>query len=173
MWLPVGALTVALLLPLATFVVATWLLGWRLHIVESGSMRPTFPVGSLLVVEPGDASEVEAGMAMTFEDPMQPGRLVTHRVTAVLDRPGGRFFTTRGDANTADDPAPVPARSVRGWVRWHVPNLGYAFDWLRWPRGFVLLVVVPSLLLVATELRDRRSRPAPTATEAEREAVLA
>jgi signal peptidase len=172
MWLPVGALTVAVLLPLATFIVATWLLGWRLHIVESGSMRPTFPIGSLLVVEPRDASEVQAGMAMTFEDPLRPGRLVTHRVTGVLDRPGGRMFTTRGDANVADDPAPVPARSVRGRVRWHVPNLGYAFDWLRWPRGFLVLVVAPSLVLGVTELRDRRSRSSRAAeATAEREAV--
>ena len=38
---PALAGSVALLLPLASFLVATWLLGWQLQSVLSGSMSPT------------------------------------------------------------------------------------------------------------------------------------
>src|SRR5687767_14567989 len=121
-------------------------------------MAPTYPVGSLLVVGPIDASEVRPGMAVTFDDPAQPGRLVTHRVLRVV--PGDDlFFETRGDANLSADPFPVPARSIRGRVLWHVPVLGYAVDFLEWPRGFILLVVIPAIALGITEalaLRRRR-----------------
>jgi signal peptidase I len=50
-----AVLGVAVALPLATFLVSLWLKGWQLVTVQSGSMAPTYPIGSLLVVEPIDA----------------------------------------------------------------------------------------------------------------------
>jgi signal peptidase len=120
-------------------------------------MEPTYRVGSVLVVEPIDASEVRRGMPLVFEDPMAPGRLVIHRM--VERAPGDTVaFWTQGDANAARDPVPVPARMVRGKVKWQVTGLGTLLTWLRWPRSGLLLVVVPAALLVATEWRDRRRR---------------
>jgi len=159
-----AALAIAVLLPLATFLVATWLLGWQLQAVLSGSMAPTYPVGSLLVVTPIDASDVEPGMAIVFEDPATPGRIVTHRVTAIL--PAATLqFVTQGDANAKPDPAPVPARMIRGRVLWHVNGLGKALTWLEWPRAFILLVALPGALLVVSEWRARRLRTAETTVE--------
>ncbi|MEO8274103.1 MAG: signal peptidase I [Chloroflexota bacterium] len=146
---------VALLLPLAIFLVATWLQGWQLQAVLSGSMSPTYPVGSLLVVSQIDASQVEAGMALVFEDPLEPGRIVTHRVIGPVPADASTF-RTRGDANAAADPAPVPARLVRGRVLWSVSGLGSVLEWLRWPNGFVLFVGVPGLILAGLELGSRR-----------------
>jgi signal peptidase len=155
-----AVLTLAVLLPVAVFLVGVWLQGWQLQAVQSGSMAPTFPVGSLLVVEPIDASQVATGMAIVFQDPADPERLVTHRVVGTV--PGDQLqFWTQGDANPARDPFPVPARFVRGRVRSQIDGLGFAADWLRWPRSFLLLVVLPGLLLLATEWRARRRRPAP------------
>jgi signal peptidase len=151
------AFVTALLLPLATFLVAVWLLGWQLQDVQTGSMTPTYPVGSLLVVGQIDAAAVQPGMAITFEDPAQPGRLVTHRVEQIA--PGNALaFVTHGDANAAADAVPVPARLVRGRVLWSVTALGTFMDWLQWPRSFALLVALPVALLVWLELRDRRQR---------------
>jgi len=149
-----AALVVAVLLPLATFLVATWLLGWQLQAVLSGSMSPTYPVGSLLVVGQIDASDVRAGMPIVFEDPLEPGRIVTHRVVGPVPDDASAFHT-RGDANAAQDPAAVPARLVRGRVLWSVSGLGSVLELLRWPNGFVLLVALPALFLVITELYRR------------------
>lgn len=158
-----AAVVVSLLLPLATFLVATWLLGFQLQAVLSGSMAPTYPVGSLLVVGPIDASDVRAGMPLVFEDPVEPGRIVTHRV--VGDVPAdASAFRTRGDANTSNDPVAIPARLVRGRVLWSVAGLGAVLEWLRWPNGFLLLVGAPAVLLALTELRGRRPIGAAPAT---------
>jgi signal peptidase len=152
--LPLAVFVLAVVLPFTAFAVGTWLAGYRLQPVLSGSMEPALPVGSLLVVQPFDASRVEVGMAVTFEDPVVPGRIVTHRV--VRRAPGKELaFVTRGDANAFEDPIPVPARSVRGLVLWAVPALGTAVDWLAWPRGFLLLVVFPAMTLVGLEARGR------------------
>jgi signal peptidase len=160
-----GVVSIALLLPLTVFLVAAWLLGWQLQSVQSGSMAPTYPVGSLLVIGQIDAGDVDSGMAIVFQDPREPGRLVTHRVVRIT--PGDTLqFVTQGDANTSADPAPVPARLVQGRVLWAVSNLGALLDWLQWPRSFVLLVVGPGLVLGFLEWRARRERAAKVRNEA-------
>jgi signal peptidase len=153
-----GVVVVALLAPLTIFLVASWLLGWQLASVQTGSMSPTFTVGSLVVVGPVDPADVEIGMAIAFQDPADPSRLITHRVVGLA--PGADLaFITKGDANAATDPRPVPARYVRGRALWHVTYLGTVMDWLQWPRSFVLLVLIPGVLLALSELRARRRQP--------------
>ena len=148
------ATAIALLLPLATFLVAVWLLGWQLQHVESGSMSPTYPVGSVLVTADVTPSDVKVGMPIVFEDPREAGRLITHRVVGIA--PGADLaFITRGDANATNDPTPIPARLVRGQVLWHVTVLGTVLDWLQWPRSFLFLVVLPAVLLTLSELWAR------------------
>jgi signal peptidase I len=164
--LPLAVFVLAVVLPVTVFAVATWLAGYQLQPVLSASMAPTYPVGSLLVVAPVDAAAVEPGMAITFDDPTDPGRLVTHRIIALA--PGDAVaFITRGDANVIDDPFPVQARSVRGRALWHVPALGYAVDALRWPRGFLVLVVAPGLALAVGELVGWRRRRSVTSSHAD------
>ena len=154
-WVPVGAVTVSLVLPIATFLVACVLLGIRLLVVESGSMEPQYPVGSLMVVRPVDPSAVDVGMAIAFV-PGDGRSLVTHRVVEVLHQANGLAFRTQGDANASPDPRLVPTRSVRGRAAWAVPHLGRPVRLLAWPRGFLLLVVVPGFVLAVAEWRDHR-----------------
>jgi signal peptidase I len=81
-WIPitVGIACIAVVLPVTILLVSAWLLGWQLQVVQSGSMAPPYSVGSLLVVQPIDASDVEVGMAIVFEDPQTEGLFITHRV---------------------------------------------------------------------------------------------
>jgi signal peptidase len=155
-----GVVVVALLLPLAIFLTSAWLLGWQLMSVLTGSMQPTYPVGSLLVIGQIDAADVEPGMAIVFSDPAEPGRLVAHRVVSVAAG-DALAFVTQGDANASRDPNPVPARLVRGRVLWSVSLLGTAMDWLQWPRSFIALVLVPLALLGVSEVRTRMARGRP------------
>jgi signal peptidase len=137
-------------IPTAMLVVSAWLTGRSLQIVESGSMAPTMPVGSLAVVRPARASEVQVGDIVVFDEAGR-GRQVSHRVMAIdsASVTEGPNFTTRGDANATDDPEAVPATAVRGVVQHHVPGLGGWLGALRWPLGPVLLVGLPLALLVA------------------------
>jgi signal peptidase len=154
-----AVLAVAVLLPLATFLVAVWLFGGQLQAVLSGSMSPTFPQGSLIVMAPVDPTDVEPGMAITFLDPVRLDRLVTHRVVGLA--PGDQLlFLTQGDANATRDAAPVPARFVRGRVLWSVTGLGAVLEWLQPPRGPLVLVALPAFLLLLAEWRAARARRA-------------
>lgn len=154
----------ATLFPLAVFFVACWLLGWRLQPVLTGSMAPTYEVGSLMVVAPVDPSHVRVGTTIAFAPVDAGDRLVSHRVIERLELADGIAFRTQGDANREPDAQVVPAERIRGRVRWHVVGLGGWLQWLQWPRGFFLLVVPPLAMLLAGELRQRwRTRGSPMA----------
>ena len=158
--LPAAAVVLTVVLPLAMLFGAAWVGGWRLQAVETSSMDPAFPVGSMLVSQNVDPSAVRPGMVVAFVHPDDRSRVVSHRVVRVVERRDGLFFRTRGDANREFDSNLVPASDVRSRVRWHVPDLGAAVRWLAWPRGFVLLVLLPAALLIGGEARDlvRRRR---------------
>lgn len=157
LWLPVAAVTVSLLLPVAVFVVWSALTGHRLEAVRSGSMTPTYSVGSMLVVKTVDPSDVRVGMPLSFIT-TDGSTIETHRVIQVLTDKNGLSFRTKGDANLVPDPDPVPASAVRGSVNWSVPYIGELMLWLRWPRGFLLLVVAPLTALLVVELVERVRR---------------
>src|SRR5919204_6727380 len=100
--------TVSLLSGLTVLAVLAYaallLLGFRPIAVYSGSMRPTLPVGSLAVERPAPTAAIRAGDVITFRDPYVAGRVVTHRVVALLHTPRGLAYRTKGDANPARDP---------------------------------------------------------------------
>ena len=155
--LPVAALALALLLPLAILLGAGFLLGWRFQPIETGSMAPRYPVGSLAVVVPVDVSEVQPGMTIVFEDPLDRDFLVAHRVVRKL---AGDVLAweTKGDANGEVDPLPVHATAIRGRVGWAIPGLGTAVTMLRGLPAVLLLVVLPLTVLAVSEIADYRRR---------------
>jgi signal peptidase I len=155
---PVAALAVALLLPLAILMGTAFLFGWRFQPIETNSMAPGDPAGSLAVVQPIDVTDVQPGMVVVFVDPQDSNRLIAHRVIKELagDPP---TFRTKGDANAAADPFPVAASAIRGRVSWAIAGLGSVVIALRGAPAIVLLVLLPLVILLVTEVRDRR-RPA-------------
>ena len=155
---PVAALAVAVLLPVAILLGTAFLFGWRFQPIETGSMAPLYPQGSLAVVQPVEVTDVELGMVVVFVDPQDPGRLIAHRVVKQLAA-SPPSFQTKGDANAAVDPFPVAAAAVRGKVTWAVAGLGGLVTTVRGLPAILLLVVLPLVILLVTEVRDRR-RPA-------------
>lgn len=154
--LPVGVLVVVLLAPLAALLVCVHLLGWQLQVIQTGSMAPRYPEGSLAIIEPVDPADVKIGMTIVFDDPLAPGRVVAHRVVDKVE--GTNTWQTKGDANASRDPIPVQAAAIRGRVRWAVPGVGRWIDSVRGPTGLIVLVGVPLALLLVTELTDWRRR---------------
>lgn len=165
--LPVAALAVAALLPLAAFLGTAFVKGWKFQPIETGSMAPRYPAGSLAIIEPVEPAEVRPGMTVVFEDPLVRGRLVAHRVVKRL--PGrSPVWATKGDANAENDPAPVHATALHGRVRWAIPGVGRVASGLHGTSAVALLVGVPLVLLLVTEIaaiRRRRLRARRVRTE--------
>jgi len=145
----------ALALAAAAFLVVPQVLGWKLVTVVSGSMTPTYPVDSALVVKPVDPADVHTGDVIVFvaEDDRP---MVAHRVVAVDTTAGRTAFITKGDANEEPDQTPVLATDVRGRVVAGVPYLGVFVRAVHHPLGFAVLLVVPALALIAQEIVSAR-----------------
>jgi signal peptidase I len=124
-------------------------LGWyRPLTVLSGSMRPTFSPGDLIIVRPEPLRAVRVGQVISYNVPIGAHQLETHRIIRIL-RPGpDPVLQTQGDANTWHDPWTAV---LHGGPAWHlslvIPYTGYLINTLR-SRTLHLAAVVgaPALL---------------------------
>jgi len=140
------------------------LAGATAYTVQTGSMRPTLPPGTLVVVRPAEPDEIGIGSVVTYQ--LESGRpeVATHRVVqiGINNATGERVFRTKGDANDAVDLLPVRPVQVRGELWYAVPYVGLAGDLVTGSRQLPLLLVVAGLLGYAAWMfvgaaRDRRS----------------
>ena len=107
---------------------------WAAHPVLSGSMQPTLPIGSVAVVERVPTSSLQPGDVITFHEPGDEGRLVTHRIAAIRRQDGRLVYQTKGDANPERDPWQLTLRGASSYrLAADVPYVGYASVWLRRP----------------------------------------
>lgn len=115
----------------------------------TGSMRPQFPPGSVVVVTREPASSLRPGMVITFRAPTPDRQVFTHRVVSV-DRSGAHpVVVTKGDANPGIDPWQAVIADPYVWqARFAVPLLGDAIRVLRQPEvQLVVTRVLPGMLL--------------------------
>lgn len=92
--------------------------GMEPYFVETGSMAPSIPQGSVVYIRPADAAQIAAGDVIAYR---ADGAVVIHRV--VQNRTVEGKFITQGDANTVED-APVSYAALVGRMEWHLPLLG-------------------------------------------------
>ena len=138
--------------------------GARPLTVLSGSMEPTYDIGSVVIVRPVDTDELAIGDVITFQPVSDDPRLTTHRIDGFAFGAEGKQFVTKGDNNDTVDLEPVTADQVQGEVWYSVPLVGYVSVWLAggWVRTAINLFAVALLLyggvLLAGGLVDRRRR---------------
>jgi len=129
-----------------------YLFGSRSLTVLSGSMEPRLNVGDVVVVEQVLPLDVRVGDIVTFRDPEDASRLITHRVREIEADDRSVGFVTKGDANTSVEHWSVTPDGTIGRVQYHVWRLGYLMFWIRSPLGRLGMVVIPALLLGGFEL---------------------
>ena len=116
--------------------------------VLSGSMRPVFAPGDVVVVTPERLRDVRAGQIITYAIPISDRHVETHRVVRIIRGGDHPVVITKGDANTAADPWKAELRGDKVWrYRFRLPSLGRAIVVLREPLAHKLTVLLlPALL---------------------------
>ena len=150
-WDAVTTALVVLVVAFAVFLMGSRLMGMQVFNVISGSMEPTYSLGDLIYVKTVDPDSVKVGDPITFvlnEDLV----VATHRVVAV-DREN-RQFTTKGDANTTEDAAPVHFNNLIGVPVFAVPLLGYVSSYIQSPPGMYVAIAFGAVLMAAVFLPD-------------------
>jgi len=95
------------------------LLGYEIYNITSGSMAPEIPIGSVVIVNPVEPSEILENDIIAYE---RGNSVVVHR--AVSNHTFAGEFVTKGDANEEEDFIAVPYSDYRGLVIRHFPYLG-------------------------------------------------
>ncbi|MCU1691022.1 MAG: signal peptidase type [Frankiales bacterium] len=122
--------------------------------VLSGSMTPTYPVGSAVFIRPIDPANVRVGDVITFQQAPGVHALTSHRVLALHPETSPPSFTTKGDANKGPDLTPVPYGAVRGKVWFALPHVGTWKDRAHTRDGVLVLLVLPGAAFVLQQLAE-------------------
>ncbi|HRN96069.1 MAG TPA: signal peptidase I [Candidatus Levybacteria bacterium] len=145
-------LLVLMILPLAVFTLLTsksaLIAGIRSMVVLSGSMEPAVQTGSVVYVQPSNSYNV--GDIVTFNT--QSGMTVTHRIVSEELGDNGMTYTTKGDANNTADSESVSQSQIMGKSLFSIPYLGYVVNFLKTPKGFLLAIILPTLIFIGFEL---------------------
>jgi signal peptidase len=118
--------------------------------VRTGSMQPTLNPGDLVITERVSSLRLRPGDIVTYRSLQNPKITITHRL--VVTDPQTTKLIMQGDTLDIPDPA-VPVSAVVGRVRWHIPGLGTAFNWLAHPLSLATLIYVLVVALLMHEIR--------------------
>lgn len=182
-WNAFTTLLVVLMLLLAVALVGVRVVGLTPFTVLSGSMEPTYHVGSLIYVKKTAPADIKVGDPITFV--VNDDLLVaTHRVVdiekfetgtravldeneqPVMDEDGNPmyeeypleepsyYYTTKGDANKDVDGSPVYYKNVQGVPVFSIPLLGYLSSWLQTRQGMIMGISIAIVIIILTFLPD-------------------
>ena len=173
-WSVFTSIMIALVVVLAILLVGIRLVGIKPYTVISGSMEPTYHVGSMIYVKSFPAASFEVKDPVTFY--LNDTTVATHRIIEILpdpNDPNARYFRTQGDANDTDDGEPIHSSKVIGRPLFSIPYLGYFSDFLQHQPGRSIALGTCTLLLIAAILpglwpkKPDKAEPAPAEESAE------
>jgi len=181
-WNVVTNVLVAVVVIVAIALVGVRLIGYQTFTVLSGSMLPTYQVGSLIYVKDIDYTEIEGctplaegetapagadtfeydgttylvdGTVLTFM--LDEDTVATHRCVAVVpdeNDPTVLRFMTKGDNNESVDGSLVHYKNVIGSPIFSIPYLGYVANYIQNPPGTYIAISGGAILLLLVFLPD-------------------
>lgn len=175
-WSFVTTLAVLTVVVLAVLLAGVRVVGLTPYAVLSGSMEPTYHVGSLIYVREIAPEDVQIGDPITFvvnEDLL----VATHRVVdiavettamqTVTDEETGEettveveldepvyYYQTKGDANDDVDGSPVHYKNLVGKPVFSIPYLGYLSSTLQTRKGMILGLTAALVLILLLFMPD-------------------
>lgn len=147
----ISGLMILCLAAIAVLLFLPRVLGYDNMAVLSGSMEPGIPVGSVVYAKTGiDPNTLSVGDVITYQ--LSGDTRVTHRIRSI--EASEQKIITKGDANDAEDAAPVAFTQVVGRVDFHLPLLGYLTIYIKTPLGIAGIAAVFVILILTIFLPD-------------------
>jgi len=154
-WNWITSIIVVLAVVFALLLVGVRLIGWQVFTVLSGSMEPTYHVGSLIYVKDVDYTDLKVGDPITYM--VNENTVVTHRIIEVLvdeEDPNTIRYFTKGDANSAADGSSVHYKNIIGKPVFSIPYLGYVSHYIQNPPGTYVAIAAGAILILLVFLPD-------------------
>ena len=151
----ISNLIVIIAVALAILLVGLKFTGLQIYTVISGSMEPTYHVGSLIYVKKVDPSTLKIKDPITFE--LSDKTIATHRIIEIVHdetNPNVYKFRTKGDANENPDENLIEPNKVLGKAIFTIPYLGYLATYIQSFPGNVVAVCTAIALLIIVIIID-------------------
>lgn len=154
-WNFITGVLVGIVVFLSIALVGVRLAGLKPYVVLSGSMEPSYPVGSLIYVKSVDYKELKVGDPITYM--LSQDVVVTHRIIEVLadeEDPDTLRYFTQGDANAVADGTSVHYKNIIGKPVFSIPYLGYVSNYIQNPPGKYAAICGGAILILLVFLPD-------------------
>jgi len=146
-WLFIGVIVVMVIFTIGSN--TNILGGYKSFVVLSGSMEPTINIGDIVISH--RQINYFKNDTITFYGP--ENRIVTHRIATIKEQENDETrILTKGDANRSIDSETITLNKIIGKVIFVVPKLGFVVSFSRTIPGLILLIIVPAVALIASEL---------------------
>ena len=143
-----------MLIAIAVLLLFYLISGLRLCVVESGSMEPNIPTGSLCIVNTRAAyDDLELGDVVVYVR-QSDGKRIIHRVVEITEE----GIVTKGDANRSTDGLSVTAENLYAKNLFHIPYLGRISMAVRKPGGIAIIVLLALALIGVEVFGGRKER---------------
>ena len=127
---------------------------FRMFTVVSGSMKPTYDIGDVLISKETDASKIKVGdtisylgRAGSFRD-----KVITHKVVGIEKDENGKYvFRTKGTANLVEDPL-VYQDQLYGVVVYKVKLLSLIYKIVSTKYGMLKFEIIPLIYVIGSEI---------------------
>lgn len=124
--------------------------GYTVFRITTGSMEPTYPVDTLILVKKTEPSSIQKGDVISFysSDPALEGAVNTHRVTEVQTDGTHYSYKTKGDANNVEDTYDTDETALIGKVQGSSILLGKIARLMANPLLFIPVILVPLAVML-------------------------
>lgn len=130
------------------------------YVIISTSMVPNINVNDAVITMRATENNIKVNDVITFisKEIETKGTPITHRVVGIVyeDAPKNTKvlgYRTKGDNNNTQDFALISPDEVLGKMLLRIPLIGYVQTFLTQPIGWLLVIVLPCLLIIGSDIK--------------------
>lgn len=126
---------------------------YRMFTVISGSMKPKYDIGDVLIAKEAEPSKIKVGDTISYLGTKSDfkGKVITHEVIGVNKVDGKYIFRAKGLANLVEDPA-VSEEQIYGVVIYKTFLLSTIYRIVATNIGFYLFIIIPLMYIIGSEI---------------------
>lgn len=127
---------------------------YRMFTVVSGSMKPKYDIGDVLIAKEIEPSKIKVGDTISYlgNTGSFKGKVITHQVIKIeKDENNKLLFHAKGLANLVEDPI-VTESQLFGIVKYKSRILTFVYGIVNTNVGFYLLIIIPVFYLITSEI---------------------
>jgi len=121
----------------------------RLFAVQSRSMSPSLPAGSLIFVQA--TPNYEPGEIISFK---VDSSVITHRIQEIHLNGDQAVYLTKGDANKNLDTQSVTQDQIIGKMMFSLPYFGYLISLAKTKLGLLVIIGLPTFLILYYPIKN-------------------